>query len=197
MPKKFRLTAPKGKKKGTSNTSGQTARSPQPLSVSAVHDNDLCMSRVSGLVIDSFTQTENVHIDLSESDESTQTDQYNEAYCTDTFTQSDVAKTSYNDESTQTDCSVNTSHADAFTQTDDVKASYNDESTQTDSVKTTCADESNITEEKNCDELNHGDVTSQLYLESSAATKTVPPPSFIQAKELFSIVNETNNIPTK
>ena len=121
------------------------------------------MSRVNGLVIDSLTQTENAYVHLSEIDESTQTDQH-------IVTQSDEAKASYNDESTQTDYSVNTSCADAL-------ASYNDEN---DSVKTTCVDESNITEEKNCEELNnHHDFTSQLCVESSAATA---PLSFIQAK---------------
>lgn len=56
MPKKFRLTAPKGKKKGKAHTSNETSTVPQSLLV--LENEDICVSRVSGVVINSFTQTD-------------------------------------------------------------------------------------------------------------------------------------------
>jgi len=101
MPKKFRLTAPKGKKKGKLNIPDETPRVHQSLSMSFCHENeDICVSRVSGLLINSFSQTDMQLRDYA--NRSTQTDDIKVSYI-DGCTQTDDIKVSYIDGSTQTD----------------------------------------------------------------------------------------------
>ena len=173
MPKKFRLTAPKGKKKGKAHTSNETSTVPQSLSV--LENEDICVSRVSGVVINSFTQT-----DIQQS-ESTQGDDKTVTYVNGS-TQTDYVKASYVDRSTQTD-DVQASYVDGSTQTDCVQASYIDGSTQTDYVQASYIDGSARSDSNEKENFKDNNLVPQLDVH-----RTVPP-SITQVEE-FSVVDE-------